>query len=111
MNHQVGKTAGMVLGGQRSMATRTVDAPPAPAPISFIDSFIGRAQEHNDMLRRLIERTKVVGDRMFGGQPEEKDGSGQSGPINLLGVLETALMTSEILATKLLEQISRLEVL
>lgn len=111
MSYQVGKTAGTVLGGRAPMATREVNAAPALAPISCIDSFIGRAQEHNDMLRRLIERTKTVADRMLGGQPEEKDGSGQSGPINLLGVLETALMTSEILATKLLEQISRLEVL
>lgn len=110
MNHQVG-SSGVRVGRQLGGMATPVIAKEQPIPISCIDSLIGRAQEHNEMLYRLISRTKTVADRMFGGQPEEKDGSGQAGPSNMLGVLETALMTSEILATKLLEQISRLEVL
>jgi len=106
MNYQARKIGPGLVSGQ--VATRVESNPPT---VGCIDGFIGRTQEHNQMLARLIERTQAVGDRMFGGRPEEKDGADQAGPSNMLGILETALMTSEQLATRLLEQISRLEVL
>jgi hypothetical protein len=71
--------------------------------VSCIASMINRAQEHNQALARLIERTQTIGDRLFGGQPQNtKDGKDGVGPSNSLGVLETQLMIGEQLACRLL---------
>jgi hypothetical protein len=84
-----------------------------PPPPSCIAGMINRAQEHNEALARLVDRTRTIGDRMFGGQPRDssKDPKDTGGPTNALGVLETQLMVGENLACILLGEIQRLEVL
>lgn len=93
----------------RGMASSPVDA--IPVVQSCISSLINRAQEHNEALGRLIQRTQTTADRMFGGRPESKSDSLKGDSSSALGALEYHLMMAEQLATILLGEIQRLEVL
>lgn len=113
VSYQTDKTsASMVLGGQQREAQEMgMAVNRAPETVSYIASMINRSQEHNQSLSRLIERTRSIGDRMFGGTSESKTENDKGGPTNALGVLETQLMIGEQLACILLGEIQRLEVL
>lgn len=111
-NYQVGKSA--VTSGRVSGAMAgplSVGPATAVSHGNVIDRLIGRSSEHNEMLSRLIDRTRSIGDRMFGGNAEKEFGKDGGGPSNALGALESNIAIGEELATRLLEQISRLEVL
>jgi hypothetical protein len=92
------------------MSTKAMDTQQPPTP-SCISQLINRAQEHNEALGRLIQRAQTTADRMFGGRPESKSDSLKGDPSSALGALEYHLMMSEQLATILLSEIQRLEVL
>lgn len=101
-------SATMGLTSQRSPST----VQKSPEVVSCIGSMINRAQEHNEALRRLVDRTRDIGDRMFGGMPQDgKNGAEAGGPSNALGMLETQLIIGEQIACTLLSEIQRLEVL
>lgn len=115
MNYSKG--GGIFLGSTVQSRGGPVEAQVDPPQPSCIAGMINRAQEHNEALNRLIDRTRTIGDRMFGGQPrdsskEPKDtGKDTGGPTNSLGVLEAQLMAGESLACVLLGEIQRLEIL
>lgn len=90
-------------------STREI-AQPSP-PVSCISQLINRAQEHNEALGRLIQHTQTTADRMFGCRPESKSDSLKGYPSGALRALEYHLMMAEQLATILLGEIQRLEVL
>lgn len=106
----------MIKQGFNSMPNRPgISSGPVeamPQQISCISGMINRAQEHNEALSRLIERTRTVADRVFGEQPNTpKESKDSGGPANSLGVLEYQLMVGEQLACVLLSEIQRLEIL
>lgn len=112
MNYQVGKsavTSGRISAG--AMASSLSVGPATAVTQSVIDCLCSRSAEHNNMLMRLIERTRMVADRMFGETKDGKEDNRSPGPPSMIGALENSMVSSEFLTTELLSEISRLEVL